>query len=209
MSANILVAYTTNAGSTQEVAEAIAGELQCAGATVDVSRLDEIEDLHPYQAVVIGAPMIVGWHRGAVKFLKKHQQTLSRVPVAYFFTAMSLTKTGEAHQNFSRIEIDPNLPKDPKNPSRLSLRERYTTAEHYLNPVLRAAPLVRPVSVGIFAGKMDYIRLKPLQRLFVMFIIQAQPGDRRNWPAIKTWAASLCTPFLVNIPDRQAQQVAG
>jgi menaquinone-dependent protoporphyrinogen oxidase len=195
MSIKVLVAYTTNAGSTSEVAEAIAGQLRKEGATVEMRRLEEIDDLGAYQAVVVGGPMIVGWHRGAVRFLKKHQSALSRMPVAYFFTAMSLTRTGDTHLNGVPVHIDPNLPKEPKNATRLSLKERYATVERYLGPALRAAPQVSPVSVGFFGGKLDYSRLKLLQMLFVMLIIQIQPGDRRNWPAIQEWAAGLSTAF--------------
>jgi hypothetical protein len=33
--------------------------------------------------------------------------------------------------------------------------------------------------------------MKWWQAPFVMFIIQAQPGDKRNWQAIETWAGGL------------------
>jgi menaquinone-dependent protoporphyrinogen IX oxidase len=195
MPTKVLVAYTSNAGSTGEVAEAVARELRKAGTAVEVRCLEEIEDLSAYEAVVVGGPMIMGWHREAVKFLKKHQGALSRIPVAYFFTAMSLTSTGDTHLNGVPVHIDSNLPKDAKNAARLSFRERYATVERYLGPVLRAAPQVRPVSAGFFGGKLDYSRLKLLQMLFVMLIIQVQPGDRRNWPAVQEWAAGLSTAF--------------
>lgn len=187
----VLVTYTTNAGSTREVAEAIAEELRKNGTSVEVHSLEQVEDLSPYTAVVVGGPMILGWHRGAVKFLKQHQQALSRVPVAYFFTAMSLTRTGETQLDGVPLNFDPNLLKAPKNPARLSFRERYATVKRYLGPVLKQAPQIRPVSTAFFAGKVDYTRLKPLQMLFVMLIIGAQPGDRRNWLAIRGWADSL------------------
>lgn len=195
MSQKILVTYTTNAGSTAEVAEKIAAELRAGEGSVDVRRLEEVTDLSPYKAVVIGAPMILGWHRGAVNFLKKHQSALSKIPVAYFLTAISLTRHGEDRLTGLHLTLDPNLSKSPKNPPRLGLRERFTTLDHYLLPVLSAAPKVKPVSVGIFGGKMDFTRLKLLQMLFVMIIIQAQPGDRRNWPAIQQWAAGLSNQF--------------
>jgi hypothetical protein len=38
--------------------------------------------------------------------------------------------------------------------------------------------------------------LKLLQMLFVLLVIQAQPGDRRNWPVIREWAAGLRTQLL-------------
>lgn len=59
----VLVAYTTNSGSTQQVAEAVAGELGKTGAAVEVCRLEEVGDLSPYGAVVVGGPMILGWLR--------------------------------------------------------------------------------------------------------------------------------------------------
>lgn len=195
MTKKFLVAYTTNAGSTREVAETVADELGKGGAAVDVQRLEKVTDLNPYQAVVVGAPMILGWHRGATKFLKQHQQALSQIPVAYFFTAMSLTETGKNLLEGVPVEIDPDLPKDPKNPSRLGFRENYSTVDHYLGPVLHAVPKVKPVSVGIFGGKVDYTQLKLLHMLFVMLIVGSQPGDRRNWTAIQKWAAGLCSSF--------------
>jgi menaquinone-dependent protoporphyrinogen oxidase len=195
MPSKILVAYTTNAGSTAEVAETVAAELGKNGAAVEVRSLEAVEDLAGYQAVILGAPMILGWHRSALNFLKKHRQALSRLPVAYFFTALSLTDTGETRLGGVPLAIDPDLAKAPKNPAHLNLRERYATVGRYLGAVLRAVPQVRPVSAAFFAGKLDYGRLKPLQMLFVMLVIQAQPGDRRNWPAIQAWAASLPAPF--------------
>lgn len=191
METKYLIAYTSNSGSTQEVAEAVALEVGQSGAAVDVRRLEEVDDLSPYSAVIIGGPMIMGWHRGAVKFVKKHQQALSQIPVAYFMTAMSLTKTSETQMNGIPVLVDPKLPKEPNNPGRLSLAENYATARRYVGPVLRAAPLIRPISVAIFGGKLEYFRLKLLQMLFVMLIVRAQPGDRRNWPAIQAWAAGL------------------
>ena len=67
---------------------------------------------------------------------------------------------------------------------------------NYLRPVLRAAPQVRPVSIALFGGKLEFHRLKLLQMLFVLLIIQTQPGDRRNWPVIREWAAGLRAQLL-------------
>ena len=198
MNTKILIACTTNAGSTLEVAEAVAGELSQAGPIAETRRIEEVESLDGYSAVVVGGPMILGWHRGAVDFLKRHREALSQIPVAYFFTAMSLTKTGEPTLNGVPVTVDPRLAKEPKSPSRLSMREQYATVAHYLGAVLRAVPQVKPVSVGIFGGKLDYSKLKLPQMLFVMLIVQAQPGDRRNWPVIRAWAAGLAKQLSIS-----------
>ncbi|MGE5141584.1 MAG: flavodoxin domain-containing protein [Rudaea sp.] len=195
MQKKVLVAYATNSGSTAEVADAVGEELRKCGMVADVCRLTLVPSVEAYSAVVVAAPMILGWHGEAGSFIKKHQQALSKMPVAYLFTAMSLTRPRDAKLNGVPVLVDPNLAHDPKNPSRPGLRDRYATVGRYLGPALRAAPSVRPVSVGFFAGKLDFGRLKLPQLLFVMLIIQAKPGDRRNWKAIRGWAASLSTSF--------------
>jgi menaquinone-dependent protoporphyrinogen IX oxidase len=134
--------------------------------------------------------------------VKKHQQALSQVPVAYFLTAMSLTQTGVSSIDAIPVCIDPMLAKAPKVANRLSLRERYASVTNYLRPILRAAPQVKPVSIALFSGKLEFYRLKLLQMLFVLLVIQAQPSDRRNWPVIREWAAGLRAQLLGSPADR-------
>jgi menaquinone-dependent protoporphyrinogen IX oxidase len=169
---------------------------------VQVRRLEEVTSVEPYDAVVVGAPMMMGWHGAAVKFVKKHQQALSQKPVAFFLTAMNLTQTDEKGIGAIPIYVDPALAKPPKNAKRLSLKERYATVANYLRPALEAAPLVKPVSAGFFGGKLELYRLPFLQMLFVLLVIQAQPGDLRNWPAIREWAASLRSELLESKLDK-------
>jgi menaquinone-dependent protoporphyrinogen oxidase len=191
MNSKILVTYATLSGSTAEVAEAIGETLGQEGAQVDVRPIKDVGDISDYEAAVVGGPMIMGWHREAKRFLKKHQGALSQMPVAYFVTALNLTKTSQESVNGVAIYCDPRLLKAPGNPDKLSFKENYATPSSYLAPVLNKAPKVKPVSVGFFGGKLDYGRLNILHMLFVMLIIQAQPGDHRNWEAIAAWAASL------------------
>ena len=196
----ILVAYATNSGTTMEVATAIAEELGRDGSQVDVRKLEDVTAVESYSAVVIGAPMIVGWHRGAVNFVKRHQQALSRVPVAYFIMAMSLTKTNPQSAGTVPIYADPGFVKPPKNANRLSLKERYTALSNYASQPLKAAPLVKPVSIGIFGGKLELYRLKFLQVLFVLLMFRAQMGSLLNWPVIRQWAAQV-GPLLADKPQ--------
>ncbi len=186
----ILVAYATNAGSTVEVAQAVGEELGKDGDQVDVRQIKDVLTIDGYAVVVVGAPMIMGWHRSAVKFVKKHTPELSKVKVAYFLTAMSLTQTG---YNFGQLPIfvDPRLAKPPVDPNRMSFKERYATVNKYLLPVLKTAPLVKPVNVAFFGGKLDLYRLNWWQKLFVLIVVQAQPGEYRNWSFIREWAANL------------------
>lgn len=82
----------------------------------------------------------------------------------------------------------------------MSYFERTHLLSTFLGPVLEEVPQVRPVSVGVFRGMLDYSTLKPMDRLVMKFIwlfFKRSPrGDFRNWEAIRTWAASLCPALL-------------
>jgi menaquinone-dependent protoporphyrinogen oxidase len=191
MARTILVAYTTNAGSTTEVANAIAETLGQDDTQVDVRQVKDVGDLGGYDAVVVGGPMIMGWHRKALRFVKEHNQALSQMPVAYFFTAMHLTETKDPVPGAVPIYLDPSLATPPAREGRLSFKERQGTVARYLAPALKAAPEVKPVSAGFFAGKLDYDRLRFFQTLFVKLVIGGESEDLRNWEAISAWAAEL------------------
>jgi menaquinone-dependent protoporphyrinogen IX oxidase len=135
--------------------------------------------------------MIMGWHRDAVGFLKRQREALRRIPLAVFVTAMSLTRTDETCVGGVPIYVDEKLPKPPQQDGHLNFRERYAQPSNYIQPILRATRPVKPVSIGLFGGRLEYGRLKWWAVLFVMVVIQAPAGDRRNWPAIRSWAATL------------------
>ena len=127
----VLVTYTTMSGSTAEVAGVIGEEIAGKGMQVDVLPLEKVTRLDEYGAVVLGAPMIMGWHRSALKFLRSHQDELEQLPVAIFAMAMSLTSYGKTDVDGVPVFIDENLPVSPKNSSRLTIRERYANVDHY------------------------------------------------------------------------------
>jgi len=187
----ILVTYATNAGSTAKVAEAVAAEIVKTNPDVEVLPLEKVTTLDGYSAVVLGAPMIVGVHRGALAFLKQNQAALSRMPVALFITCMNLTRTGETNVNGIPLFVDQKLALPPQKEGRLSFKESYSTVNNYLAPIFKAAPSVKPVSVAFFGGSLQYFNLKWWAALFALLIIQATPGDKRNWTAISEWAGGL------------------
>jgi menaquinone-dependent protoporphyrinogen oxidase len=187
----ILVTYASMAGSTAEVAQAVGEELQQAGLQVDVKPLEQASDLAGYDGVVVGAPMILGWHRGARRFLRRHHGELVGKPLAIFVLAMSLTQTGENSVGGVPVTLDNKLPKAPVTPGKLSFRENYATLGHYLQPILKAARPAKPVSIGVFGGRMEYGRLKWWAVLFAMLIVRAPAGEKRDWDAIRGWARGL------------------
>jgi hypothetical protein len=56
--------------------------------------------------------------------------------------------------------------------------------------VLKAAPS-NLKAVGFFGGRLDMYHLKWYDALFVMLVVGAKPGEKRNWPDIRAWAATL------------------
>ena len=142
----------------------------------------------------------MGWHRAALGFLKKHRGAFQRIPLAVFVMCMSLTQTGETSVGGVPVYVDEKLPKPPEIEGRLTLRERYARLLNYVQPILMATRPVKPMSIGVFGGRLEYGRLKWWAVLFVMVIIQAPAGDRRNWTAIRSWAAGLPAALQLETP---------
>jgi menaquinone-dependent protoporphyrinogen oxidase len=161
------------AGSTAEVAQAVGEEIAKSGLQVDIQPISEIKDLQVYDGVVVGGPMIMGWHRVALRFLKKNRDAFQHIPLAVFVAAISLTQTGETSVDGVPVYVDEKLPKLTEIEDRLNFRERYARLSKYLRPILQATRPVKPVSIGVFGGRLEYGRLKWWAVLFVMLIIEA------------------------------------
>ena len=145
--------------------------------------------------------MILGWRRAALRFLRKNRSSLKRIPLAVFVTCMSLTKTGETSFLGVPVMIDENLPKPPKDENRLTFKERYSLVSNYLRPILQACP-VKPVSVGVFGGRLDFSHMQWWAMIFVVLILQVQAGDKRNWEAIRAWAKNLLPVITAAVQER-------
>jgi menaquinone-dependent protoporphyrinogen oxidase len=164
MKNRLLIAYGSRCGSTAGVAEAIGQVLSAAGAAVDVRLVKNVDDLSPYQAVVVGSAVRMGkWLPEVMEFVKTHQDKLSRVPVAYF--VVCLTMKDDTVQNRRK-------------------------ALGYLEPLRKQFPQVKPAEIGLFAGAVDYEKLSFAYSL-ILKLKGAPEGDFRNWEAIRTWGAGL------------------
>ena len=195
MRSNILVAYSTSSGSTEMVAQVIGETIGDDDTVTEVKNLGDVTDVSGYSAAILGGPMILGWHRKARSFFRKHRDDLARVPTALFFTSMQVTDGQEDKIDFP-VFVDPKTVIEPGNPGQLSFKEKHTTLNSYFHPIRRLCSAVKPVGAAFFAGKLDYRALKFPQMLFVMLIIQAKPGDYRNRETIRQWADSI-KPLLV------------
>jgi len=184
----VLLVYATRHDSTREVADVVAEELRASGHEVDQRPASEAPGPAGYDAVVVGGPMIMGWHRKAMRYVKKHRGELRELPTALFITAASLTDTGETEVQGVPVFKDPWLAKTPRDAAKLRYRERYALPEHYLGDVLRAAVPLRPRCAAFFAGSLDLTTMSIFEKLFVLLVVGATPGDGRNWKAIREWS---------------------
>jgi len=187
----ILVTYATLSGTTAEVARTISEELVKQGHQATLLPLAQVESLAGFDAVILGAPMIVGWHKEAVRFLKQHRDELARKPLALFATAMTLTQTSETSLDGVPLTVDSKLALAPHTAGHLTFKERYAAIPNYAGPMLKAASPAKPVSLALFGGRLDYYRLQWWAILFVAVILGVKPGEKRNWELIRSWAIDL------------------
>lgn len=164
----ILVAYASQFGSTGEVAQAVAERLCQTGATTDTKRIRNVRDLSIYDAVVIGgAIQYENWMSEARDFVTRNEDILSAIPVAYFFTCAALAD---------------------------SSAEATDKANGYAGKLEAISQRVNPVSIGRFAGVLDYSRMNLRTRvgLRVIFTVMGvRDGDYRDWNAVNSWSSSI------------------
>jgi len=167
MNEKILVTYASRAGSTTEIAESISKTLNQSGVKVDLLPMQDVKDLSPYRAVIVGSAIRKSkWLPEAMQFVQSHRAELAKKPFATFTVCITLA---------------------------ISNSDQYRQAvAGWIEPV-RAQ--VRPVSEGLFPGRLDFSKLPVtfdtlLFRAVVAFGIIPK-GDRRDWNAIRAWAENL------------------
>lgn len=164
MSKNILVAYATRYGSTQEVADRIAATLRSHEHTVTVQAAKDVKTLDGYEAVVLGAPLYIGsLLKDMHNLLEKQQPALAQRPVAFF--ALGPVGTEEEEMQGSQEQLDKEL------------------AKH---------PWLQPVTLALFVGKYDPSKLgfpfNLLNKLPASPLAGLPASDNRDWDAITAWA---------------------
>ena len=133
--------------------------------------------------------MIMGWHRDAEKYLKRHRDQLASVPFALFVTAASLTEDGMTDVRGVPVAKDPWLVKKPRSADKLRARSatrcRPTTSATSSRS-LRAGAAARR---AFFAGSLDLTTMNIFEKLFVLLVVGATPGDGRHWDFVREWGA--------------------
>jgi len=161
MAKKILVVHASRKGSTEEIARAVAKELEAAGAAVEVAEMKMASVPEDVQAVVIGAPVYAGHIVPAVAaFVAKNRTRLEKIPVAAFAVGIA--------------------PVEPKT----------GPVERFLEELRKALLPIQPVAVTMFAGKLDPARMSFVERTMTK-MLKVPTGDFRDWEAIRAWARGL------------------
>ena len=172
-----MIAYASKFGSTAEVATTMEDVLCEKGNTVETKWVKNVKDLNNYDAVIIGYPIHKGnWMSEAKEFVKANQKILQQLPVAYFFTCLVLHKL------------------NPKGD---------LEAKEYSDKLQVLVPQVKPVSIGDFAGVLDYSNMGFFPRLIlkaILFKKGVKEGDYRDWDAIHAWAKD--TQLKINLAPK-------
>lgn len=128
----ILLAVSSRHGSTEEIGHVIAERLRTAGHDVDQARPEDVVDVTPYGAFVLGSAVyMTHWTNEAVAFTERFRDALRAHPVWAFSVGLAGLPKGKVSDPHRigpvLLSIDPEdhvtFP-GTFDPSRLSLRER-------------------------------------------------------------------------------------
>jgi menaquinone-dependent protoporphyrinogen oxidase len=82
---DILIAVASKHGSTMQIAQTIADELDSLGMNAQVREVEETEDISEFDAVLLGSAVYYGkWMKEARQFAQDHKAALTAKPVWLF-----------------------------------------------------------------------------------------------------------------------------
>ena len=163
MANTILVAYASKYGATAGIAEKIGEVLRQDGFQVDVLPANNVKDITPYKAVIIGSASYIGqWRKEAVKLLSNNEKPLAERQV-WLFSSGPLGE-GDAVE----------LMKGWRFPEKL-------------RPVIDR---IQPQDITAFHGAIDMNKLNALEK-FAIKKVKSPIGDFRDWGTITSWAKSI------------------
>jgi menaquinone-dependent protoporphyrinogen oxidase len=176
MPKKILIAYATKLGSTKEVADRIGEIIKGNSIDADVRKVNSIRDINEYTAVIVGTPIRMGKPISeTLSFLKKFRGQMQSKPVALFSVGLYMKED------------------TPEN------REK---ALKCLDPALEF--IQKPVSIGLFGGKVDYSTMPVLLRWMFSKDTSGNlaEGDWRNWDSVSEWVDEII-PILLDAGENK------
>lgn len=84
-SSNVLVASSSRHGATEELARMLAATMSEQGLTVEVRRMEDVDTVFPYDALVLGSAVYMGrWTPEARAFVEQHENGIVTRPTWLF-----------------------------------------------------------------------------------------------------------------------------
>jgi len=177
----VLVAYATRHGATAGIAERIAAVLTAAGLSAEARPVENVKDVAPYDAVLIGgAAYMFHWLKPAVAFSRRHRKELTERPVWLF-------SSGPLGADL--------VDKDGRNVLQTTRPKEFDELTKLLHPrgeqVFFGAyvPDAPPIGLG-----ERFVQRMPAARAAL------PAGDFRDWPAIDAWAAQIAAELGAGVP---------
>lgn len=162
----ILVTYASEYGATQEIAERIGSVLRQVDLQADVFPVNQVRDLVPYQAVVLGSGVYIGkWNKEAAAFLQTNEKALADRQVWLFSSGP--TGAGDPVELLNGLRLPAAL-----------------------QPV---ADRIQPRDIAVFHGYINPDKLNFIQKWVIKNIVKKPFGDYRDWDAIVTWTGTVAT----------------
>jgi menaquinone-dependent protoporphyrinogen oxidase len=154
----VLVAYSSKHGA---IAERIAARLRAVGIDVDLREASDIRDVAPYDAVVLGSAVYMArWGRDARRLLTRQADELAHRPTWLF----SSGPVGEDAPDRAKAE-------------------RWTIPKL----VKKMAPKIGAREHVVFGGRVPTDPSNFMERAMERDT-EPELKDRRDWPAIESWA---------------------
>lgn len=173
---NVLIAYASKYGATQEIAQRVGEVLERGGAHVDVRPAEDVTSVQGFGAVVIGSGVYsANWLPDAVELLESFQDDLSSKAVWLFSSGP--TAEGDPAEVLGGWTFPANL-----------------------QPLIDS---IHPKNVALFAGKIDANKLS-LEDWLSNRSMRGVVGDYRDWQTIEAWGERISQSLGVPTPPVQA-----
>ncbi len=159
----VLVTAASQHGATRGIADAIVAGLGTRGVDASFVPPQEVEDLSPYQAVILGSAVYAGhWLKPATEFARRLSAQLGARDVWLF----SSGPVGDPDRKLVQ-----RMAEDPVD---LEAVRRLTHARGH----------------AMFSGALDRSSLTIPQRA-ALTVFRGMQGDFRDWAAVDRWVAGI------------------
>lgn len=181
--ATILLLHSSIDGHTVRICQRLKAVLEEHGHHVNLCPIDDCAetDLRDLDAIVIGASIRYGKHRQSVfDFIERHRALLEKKPNAFFSVNIVARKAGK-----DTPETNP-----------------------YVCRFLERASW-RPQKTAVFAGKLDYPKCRPVDRMMIRLImwITGGPTDPEavveftDWRKVEDFGRDLGRSWMPDLPS--------